>query len=126
MTAGARAFEVVVLTFGIVIGVTTVLSIGNRIGLPIAVSLQDLPRPAPGHPGDLCGPHRGGLRHQCLCPGRAVAMSAVLGVLGWVVATTLETNFGFSGRPFRPPSRPESWASWLARGVGGWGQRPGP
>lgn len=27
--------------------------------------------------------------------GRAVAMSAVLGVLGWVVATTLETNFGF-------------------------------
>ncbi len=40
VTAGARAFEVVVLTLGIAVGVSTVLSFGQRLGFPIAITSQ--------------------------------------------------------------------------------------
>ncbi len=40
VTAGARAFELVVQTIGIVIGVSAVLSVGNRLGLYVAVTTQ--------------------------------------------------------------------------------------
>jgi uncharacterized membrane protein YjjP (DUF1212 family) len=38
VTAAARAFEVVVLSLGIAIGITVVLAIGQRLGYPIAIS----------------------------------------------------------------------------------------
>lgn len=95
VTAGARAFEVVVLTFGIVIGVTTVLSIGNRIGLPIAVSSRTYLDQRLVTQVTCAALIAAAFAISAYARGRAVAMSAVLGVLGWVVATTLETNFGF-------------------------------
>jgi len=38
VTAGARAFEVVVLSLGIAVGVSIVLAVGQRLGYPIAIS----------------------------------------------------------------------------------------
>jgi uncharacterized membrane protein YjjB (DUF3815 family) len=38
VTAAARAFEVVVLSLGIAIGITVVLAVGQRLGYPIAIS----------------------------------------------------------------------------------------
>ena len=40
VTAGARAFEVVVLSLGIAVGISAVLSLGQRLGFPIAVAAQ--------------------------------------------------------------------------------------
>ena len=42
VTAGARAFEVVVLSLGIAVGISVVLSLGKRLDYPIAISSQTL------------------------------------------------------------------------------------
>jgi uncharacterized membrane protein YjjB (DUF3815 family) len=90
LTAGARAFEVVVLTFGIVVGVTTVLAIGNRVGLYIAVT--------PSTPLDRniliqlgCAAFiSAAFAVMAYAPPRALLMSAVLGLAAWWIASTLE------------------------------------
>ncbi|GGM92287.1 hypothetical protein GCM10009721_17430 [Terrabacter tumescens] len=42
VTAGARGFEVVVLSLGIAVGISVVLSLGKRLDYPIAISSQTL------------------------------------------------------------------------------------
>lgn len=42
VTAGARAFEVVVLSLGIAVGVSVVLAVGQGLGYPIAISSRTL------------------------------------------------------------------------------------
>jgi len=42
VTAGARGFEVIVLSLGIAVGISVVLSLGERLDYPIAISSQTL------------------------------------------------------------------------------------
>ncbi|MEO7070655.1 MAG: threonine/serine exporter family protein [Nostocoides sp.] len=93
VTAGARAFEVVVQTMGIAIGVTLVLTIGNRTGLYIAVS-------------SAASFTSRNLLVQLACAavisamfaisayavGRATLMSAVMGAVGWWISSTLQIH----------------------------------
>jgi uncharacterized membrane protein YjjP (DUF1212 family) len=90
VTAAARAFEVVVLSLGIVIGVTVVLAVGQRLGYPIAISaftrLTD------------------DLAVQVLCAalisvafaigayasGRAATLAGLAGAGGWLVLGAIE------------------------------------
>ncbi len=93
VTAGARAFEVVVQTLGIVVGVTLVLTIGNRTGLYIAVT-------------STASFGSRNLFVQLACAavisamfaissyavGRATLMSAVMGAVGWWIASSLQVH----------------------------------
>jgi len=85
VTAGARAFEVIVLSLGIAVGISVVLSLGNRLDYPIAISSQTL--------------LSDNVVVQVVCAviiavsfavmsyasGRAVAVAGVAGGLGWAV-----------------------------------------
>lgn len=95
VTAGARAFEVVVLTLGIVIGVTTAASVGNRLGLPIAVSARTHLDQSLLVQVTCAALIAAAFAVSAYARGRAVVLSAVLGVVGWLVATGLETSGGF-------------------------------
>ena len=90
VTAGARTFEVVALSLGIAVGVTIVLSVGQRLGYPIAIV--------------------GGTRLsdqvlvQLVCAavisaafavityagGRVVLVAGLAGALGWAVLAVVE------------------------------------
>ncbi|MEW1953871.1 threonine/serine exporter family protein [Terrabacter sp. NPDC080008] len=85
VTAGARGFEVVVLSLGIAVGISVVLSLGKRLDYPIAITSQTL--------------LSDNVVVQVVCAvvisvafavmsyssGRAVAVAGVAGGLGWVV-----------------------------------------
>jgi len=90
VTAGARAFEVVVLSLGIAVGISVVLSLGTRLDLPIAITSQTLLS------DDIVV--------QVVCAvviavsfavvsyssGTAVVVAGVAGGLGWVVLALSE------------------------------------
>ena len=95
VTAGARAFEVVVLSLGIAVGISVVLAIGARLDYPIAISSQT----------QLIG----NLTIQVVCAaiisaafavssfasGRAVVVAALAGALGWLALAGAEgLDFG--------------------------------
>lgn len=94
VTAGARAFEVVVLTLGIVIGVTMVLSIGDRIGLPIAVSSKTYLDQSLVLQLACAAVIAGAFAVSSYSRGRAVALSAALGMVGWATYTALGDAWG--------------------------------
>jgi uncharacterized membrane protein YjjP (DUF1212 family) len=94
VTAGAKAFEVVVLTLGIVIGVTMVLSIGDRIGLPIAVSSKTYLDQSLLLQLACAATIAGAFAVSSYSRGRAVALSAALGMLGWATYTALGDAWG--------------------------------
>ncbi|MEO7448094.1 MAG: threonine/serine exporter family protein [Humibacillus sp.] len=85
VTAGARAFEVIALTLGIAVGVSTVLSLGARLGFPIAITSQTRVTDE--------------LALQVVCAvvisvafaamsyarGRVIVAAGVAGALGWLV-----------------------------------------
>lgn len=85
VTAGARAFEVIVLSLGIAVGISVVLAAGQRLGYPIAIS-----------PRTLLDEN---ILVQIVCAviisvafavmsyatGRAVAVAGAAGALGWVI-----------------------------------------
>ncbi|MCA0336865.1 MAG: threonine/serine exporter family protein [Actinobacteria bacterium] len=95
VTAGARSFEVVVMTLAIVIGVTTVLSIGNRIGLPIAVSSKTYLDQSLLLQVTCAVLIAAAFAVSAHARGRVVVLSGVLGAVGWVVATALGDSLGF-------------------------------
>ncbi len=95
VTAGARAFEVVVLSLGIAVGISVVLAVGKRLDYPIAITSQT----------QLIG----NLTIQVLCAaiisvsfavssfatGRAVVVAALAGALGWLALAGAEAlDFG--------------------------------
>jgi uncharacterized membrane protein YjjP (DUF1212 family) len=94
VTAGARAFEVIVLSLGIAVGISVVLAIGKRLDYPIAISSQT----------QLTG----NLTAQVVCAaiisvafavssfasGRAVVVAGLAGAVGWVVLAGAE-RLGF-------------------------------
>ena len=95
VTAGARAFEVIVLSLGIAVGISVVLAIGTRLDYPIAITSQT----------QLIG----NLTIQVVCAaiisaafavssfssGRAVVVAALAGALGWLALAGAEgLDFG--------------------------------
>ena len=90
VTAGARAFEVVVLSLGIAVGISIVLAVGQRLGYPIAISSRT-----------LLGEN---VLVQVACAvviavafgvssystGRAVAAAGAAAALGWVIVAVGE------------------------------------
>lgn len=83
VTAGARSFEVVVLTLGIVIGVTAVLAVGNRAGLPMAVSTRThLDHSAVVQFG-CAAAIAAAFALSAYARGRAILVSGLLGMVGW-------------------------------------------
>lgn len=89
VTAGAKAFEVVVLTLGIVIGVTAVLSVGTRLGLPIAVTSRTYLDRSLVLQLACAAVIAGAFALSAYARGRVIAASAVLGVVGWGSYTLL-------------------------------------
>ena len=85
VTAGARSFEVVVLTLGIVVGITLVLAVGQRLELPMSISTYTL--------------LDGSLVTQVVCaalisiafavtayaPPRTAVAAALAGAVGWLI-----------------------------------------
>ena len=90
VTAGARTFEVVVLSLGIAVGVSIVLSVGQRLGYPIAIMGSTL--------------LSDDVLVQLFCAviisvafavmsyssGRAVAVAGLAGAIGWAILALVE------------------------------------
>jgi uncharacterized membrane protein YjjP (DUF1212 family) len=94
VTAGARAFEVVVLSLGIAVGISVVLAIGQRLGYPIAIEAQtklsdDLVVQV------VCAVIISvAFAVQSYSSGRAVVVAGLAGGSGWVILAAAE-RLGF-------------------------------
>jgi uncharacterized membrane protein YjjP (DUF1212 family) len=92
VTAVARAFEVVTLTAGIVVGIAGVLDLAQRAGLPLTVvTTSPYPVPFPVALAASAG-IAGSWSLACHARPRAVALAAVAGALAW-------TTFWAAGGP---------------------------
>lgn len=95
VTAGARAFEVMLLTLGIVVGITIGLQLGSRVGYGFLLSSS---APAFGTPlQQLLGALiiAASYAASTYASPRAIALAAAMGVLGWgcyVVGTWAKLN----------------------------------
>ena len=95
VTAAARAFEVVVLSVGIAVGISLVLSFGQRFGLPIAITSRTRLTDDIVVQLICAGAISVAFAVGSYCRGRVVAAAAVAGVLGWaIVALGERLEFG--------------------------------
>lgn len=85
VTAGARTFEVGVLSLGIVIGISVILTLGNRLGLYVAVTSTTHLEPNVVIQLSCALVIAAAFAVSSYAVGRAVVMSALLGALGWWV-----------------------------------------
>ena len=93
VTAGARAFEVIVQTIGIVIGVTLVLTIGNRVGLYMAVTSSASFTSRSIVIQLACAAVISAMfAISAYAVGRATLMSAVMGAVGWWISSNLQSH----------------------------------
>lgn len=94
VTSGARAFEVVVLSLGIAVGISIVLAIGQRLDYPIAIEAQTMLS------DDvvvqiLCAVIISvAFAVQSYSSGRAVVVAGLAGDTGWVILAASE-RLGF-------------------------------
>lgn len=95
VTAAARGFEVIVLTVGIAVGISLVLSFGQRFGFPIAITTRtrltdDLAVQL------VCAAAMAiAFSVSSYCRGRVVVAAGVAGVMGWlIVAVGERLEFG--------------------------------
>ena len=97
VTAGARAFEVVTLTAGIVVGIAAVLDLAQRAQLPLTV-VDTSPSPVP-FPVALAASAgiAGFWALACHARPRAVGLAAAAGALAWT------TSWATSGLGAGPP-----------------------
>lgn len=90
VTAAARGFEVVVLSVGIAVGISLVLSFGQRFGFPIAITTKtrltdDLVVQL------VCAAVIAiAFAVSSYCRGRVVIAAGVAGVMGWVIVAVGE------------------------------------
>jgi uncharacterized membrane protein YjjP (DUF1212 family) len=83
VTAAARAFEVVTLTAGIVVGIAGVLDVASRAGIPMDV-VDAAPSTVPFAVGLAASTGiAGGWALACHARPRAVVLAAVAGALAW-------------------------------------------
>jgi uncharacterized membrane protein YjjP (DUF1212 family) len=85
VTAGARAFEVVVLSLGIAVGVSTVLSLGQRVGFPIAITSHTRVTDRLGLQVVCAVVIAVAFAAMSYARGRVIAAAGVAGALGWLV-----------------------------------------
>jgi uncharacterized membrane protein YjjP (DUF1212 family) len=90
VTAGARAFEVVVLSLGIAVGISIVLSLGKRLDYPIAISSQTLLTDDIGIQIACAVVIAVAFAVMSYSSGRAVVVAGVAGGLGWVILAFAE------------------------------------
>ncbi|GAA6524466.1 threonine/serine exporter family protein [Intrasporangium sp. DVR] len=83
VTAGARAFEVVVLSLGIAVGISVVLAAGQRLGYPIAISSRTLLDENVLVQVVCATVISAAFAVMSYATGRAVAMAGAAGALGW-------------------------------------------
>lgn len=91
VTAAARAFEVVVLSLGIAIGITVVLAIGQRLGYPIAISPYTRLTDALGIQIVCAVIIAVAFAIQSYSSTRAAALAGLAAGLGWALLALLET-----------------------------------
>jgi uncharacterized membrane protein YjjP (DUF1212 family) len=84
VTAGARAFEVVVLTLGITVGVSTVLSFGQRLGFPIAITSTTRLTDAVALQVACAVIISGAFAVMSYARGRVVVAAGLAGAVGWL------------------------------------------
>ena len=85
VTAGARAFEVVVLSLGIAVGISAVLSLGQRLGFPIAISSQTRLTDDIWVQLACAVVISASFALMSYSRGRVVAAAAVAGMVGWLI-----------------------------------------
>ncbi|HEX8973176.1 threonine/serine ThrE exporter family protein [Oryzihumus sp.] len=97
VTAGARGFEVLMLTFGVVVGVGAVLAVGRRIGVPLDISAQA--HLAPNEVVQVVAAMlvAGAFAISAYAGGRAAFVAMGTGGLGWLAF------LGASGLSFGTP-----------------------
>ena len=84
LTAAGRTFEILVLTFGIVIGVPLVLSVSNGFGLYVPVSSQPSLDPYLGVQLACSAVISAAFALSTYAGTRSLVAAAVLGLLGWL------------------------------------------
>ncbi|WP_448619440.1 threonine/serine ThrE exporter family protein [Geodermatophilus sp. URMC 65] len=82
VTAAARAFEVVTLTAGIVVGIAGVLDLALRAGIPLTVVTSPSPVPFPVALAASAG-IAGSWALACHARPRAIGVAAMAGALAW-------------------------------------------
>lgn len=90
VTAGARTFEVVALSLGIAVGVTIVLSIGQRLGYPIAIVGSTRLSDNVAVQVICAAVISVGFAVVTYSSGRVVAVAGVAGALGWAILAVVE------------------------------------
>lgn len=85
VTAGARAFEVLVLTLGIVVGITVVLALSHKLGLAMTISPDTGTLAAPAVQVVTAMVSAGAFAVSTYAAGRSVVVAALAGGVGWVV-----------------------------------------
>lgn len=90
VTAGARAFETVVLTLGITVGVGSVMAIGARLGLPLAITSWTMLTDRVWLQMVCAALIAAAFAVSSYSSPRVVAVSALAAVLGWSILAVLE------------------------------------
>ena len=85
VTAGARVFEVLMLTLGIVLGVVAVLALAQQLGAPMRISAPSALTANTGVQLTAAMAVAGVFAVSSYAGGRAVVVSTVTAGLGWVV-----------------------------------------
>jgi uncharacterized membrane protein YjjP (DUF1212 family) len=86
VTAGARVFQVIVLTLGIVIGIVVVLGIANRLGVVLAISPESEIVAGPTVQLVAAAIIAAGWAVSTYTGVRSTLFTALAGALGWAVA----------------------------------------
>lgn len=89
VTAGARVFEVIVLTLGIVVGITTVLALGHRAGLPMTISAETDIESGRVVQTLAAVVIAGSFAIASYAVGRAAAVAGLAGGMGWLILLLL-------------------------------------
>jgi uncharacterized membrane protein YjjP (DUF1212 family) len=85
VTAGAKAFEVIVLSLGIAVGVSIVLTAGQRLGYPIAISSRTLLDENVLVQIGCAAVISVAFAVSSYATGRAVVVAGLAGAMGWVI-----------------------------------------
>jgi uncharacterized membrane protein YjjP (DUF1212 family) len=85
VTAGARIFQVIVLTLGIVVGIVVVLGVANRLGIVLAISADTENVAGPAVQVVAAAIIAAGWAVSTYTGIRSTVLSAVVGGVGWAV-----------------------------------------
>ena len=85
MTAGARMFQVLVLTLGIVVGIVVVLAAASRLGIVLAITPQPMVTAAVPAQVVAAAIIAAGFAVSTFTGSRSTLVAAAAGAVGWYV-----------------------------------------